>query len=116
MNEEKHILVGITGGIAAYKIFDLISESLGSMYVGIKQFTDETYQAELAATNAVESANEAAKDILKELSLLSDTSTTGTSTSTPSEIKNVNETAATARPQAVTSLVGDIYGQPVPTE
>lgn len=56
-------------GEAFYKLFEETMRVLETMYKEIELFTDETYQAELAAAAAVEKANNAATDILAELGL-----------------------------------------------
>ncbi len=58
-----------------YKLYNLITDKFGEMYNDISKFTDETYQAELSARKAVDTANEAANEILNELGLVDTTST-----------------------------------------
>lgn len=51
------------------KIFDSVKDLLQDLYEQVDLYTDETYQAELAANAAVEAANDAAQSILAELDL-----------------------------------------------
>lgn len=51
------------------KIFNSVKDLLQDLYKQVDLYTDETYQAELAANAAVEAANDAAQSILAELGL-----------------------------------------------
>ena len=52
-----------------YKLFSSMVDTLGDMYTDIHKFTDESYQAELRANDAVTNANSAAERILREFGL-----------------------------------------------
>ena len=65
-----------------FSMFNLVSQTFEEMYKDIELFTDETYQAELQARDAVDKANEAANQILEELGISQYTD--GTNTTVPS--------------------------------
>ena len=52
-----------------YRLHTAISDTLGEMYEDINKFTDESYQAELAAADAVKAASDAAQKIIADLGL-----------------------------------------------
>lgn len=85
-----------------YKLQQKILDDFGDMYDAINLFTDESYQAELAAKAAVESANDAASSILTDLGLdpeligvIYPVDHTGQSLETPNVSKGAYGTGAT---------------------